>query len=102
MHHLNEFNKISYAQATEPRSVKSLEKDKSMYPTLFKQSWKYSANLKKDCRWSNAVVVRDALPIYAVKKHGFHAMVETLNLRYQLSHKDFISRTAIPELYKRI
>ena len=41
------------------------------------------------------------MPIYTVEKDGFRAMVEALNPRYQLPHKDFFSRTAIPELYER-
>ena len=41
------------------------------------------------------------MPIYTVEKDGFRVMVEALNPRYQLPHKDFFSRTAIPELYER-
>ena len=41
------------------------------------------------------------MPIYTVEKGGFRAMVEALNSRYQLPHKDYFSRTAIPELYEK-
>ena len=41
------------------------------------------------------------MPIYTVEKDGFRAMVEALNPRYQLPHRDYFSRTAIPELYEK-
>ena len=34
LHHRNEYKKITHAQIAQPRSVKSLGKDKSMQPTL--------------------------------------------------------------------
>ena len=41
------------------------------------------------------------MPIYAVEKHGFCAMVEAPNPKNLLPHKEYFSRTAIPELYER-
>ena len=107
LHHRNKFSKISHAQAAELRLVKSSGKDKFTQPTLqacFKQSKKYSTSLKEHQRLSNVVtnfIVQDVMPIYTVEKHGFCTMVEALNPRNQLPHKDFFSRTAIPELYER-
>lgn len=107
LHHRNEFSEISRAQAAECRPVKSSGKNKSTQPTLqacFEQSRKYSTSSKDHRRLSSAVtnfIVRDVMPIYTVEKDGFRAMVEALNPRYQLPHKDYFSRTAIPELYER-
>ena len=90
-----------------PPPLKSSGKDKFTQPTLqacLQQSRKYSTNSKEYQRLLNAVtnfIVRDVMPIYTVEKDGFCAMVEALNPRYQLPHKDFFSRTAIPELYER-
>ena len=41
------------------------------------------------------------VPICTVEEDVFCAMIEALSHRYQLPHKDFFSRTAIPwpELY---
>ena len=107
LHHRNEFSEICRAQAAEPRPVKSSGKNKPTQPTLqacFEQSRKYSTNSKEHQRLSNAVtnfIARDAMPIYTVEKDGFRAMVEALNPRYQLPHKDYFSRTAILELYEK-
>ena len=107
LHHRNEFSEISRAQAAEPRPVKSSGKNKSTQPTLqacFEQSRKYSTTSKEHPRLSKAVtnfIVKDVMPIYTVEKDGFRTMVEALNPRYQLPHKDYFSRTAIPELYER-
>jgi len=46
-------------------------------------------------------IVRDVMPLYIVEKDGFRALVEALNPRYSLPHKDYFSRTAIPELYEK-
>ena len=92
LHHRNKFNEISCAQAAEPRPVKS-----STQPTLqacFEQSRKHSTNSKENRRLSNVVtnfIVRDIMPIYTVEKDGFRTMVEALNPRYQLPHKDCTS-----------
>ena len=71
---------------------------------MFRAIKKYSVNSKEHRRLSNVVtsfIVRDVMPIYTVEKDGFRAMVNALNQRYQLPHKDYFSRTAIPELYER-
>ena len=39
------------------------------------------------------------LPISIDDKHGFHDMIQQLNPRYQLPHKDYFSCHAIPALY---
>ena len=46
-------------------------------------------------------IVRDVMPLYIVEKDGFRALVEALNPQYSLPHKDYFSRTAIPELYEK-
>jgi len=46
-------------------------------------------------------IVRDVMPLYIVEKGGFRAMVEALNPRCSLPHKDYFTRTAIPELYEK-
>ena len=59
---------------------------------------------KEHRRSSNMVtnfIVRDVMPIYTVEKGSFRAMVEALNPRYQLPHKDYFSRTAIPGLHEK-
>ena len=40
------------------------------------------------------------MPVYTVDKPGFHAMIQALNPRYQLSHKDYFNRIAIPSMYE--
>ena len=107
LHHRKEFSEITCAQSAEARPIKLSKKNKSTQPTLracLDQSRKYSTNSKEHRRLSNAVtnfIARDAVPIYTVEKEGFRAMVESLNPRYQLPHKDYFSRIAIPELYER-
>ena len=102
LHHRNEFSKITRAQAADSRPIKSSGRNKSTQPTLkacLEQSRKYSANSKEHQRLSNAVtnfIVRDVMPIYTVEKDGFREMVNALNSRYQLPHKDYFSRIAIP------
>ena len=77
LHHRTEFSKICRAQAAEPRPVKSPGTNKPTQPTLqacFKQSRKYSSNLKEHRRSSNAVanfIVKNVMPIYTVEKDGF-------------------------------
>ena len=107
LHHRKEFSEITRAQSAESRSVKLLRKNKSIQPTLqacLDQSRKYSTNSKEHRRLTDAVtnfIVRDAAPIYTVEKEGFREMVDSLNPRHQLPHKDYFSRIAIPELYER-
>ena len=42
------------------------------------------------------------LPPYAVDKSGFREMIKTINPMYQLPHKDYFSRFAIPSLYAEV
>ena len=49
---------------------------------------------------SNTFYRKRHVTIYIVDKKGFREMVETLNPRYQLPHKDYFSRVAIPSLYE--
>jgi len=46
-------------------------------------------------------IVQDVMPIYTIKKDDFCVMIEALNSRYRLPHKDYFSRTAIPELFEK-
>ena len=64
---------------------------------------KFSSNSKEHRRFTEAVtncIVRDVMSVYTVDKPGFREMVEALNLRYQLPHKDYFSRIAIPSMYE--
>ncbi len=45
-------------------------------------------------------LAKEMVPIYTVNKASFRSMVETLNPRYDLPHKDYFSRIAIPCLYE--
>ena len=45
-------------------------------------------------------IAKDVVPAYTVDKEGFRDMVHALNPRYQLQHKDYFSRIAIPSLYE--
>ena len=61
---------------------------------------KFSRNSKEHQRFTEVVtncIVRDLMPVYTVDKPGFCVIVEALNLRYQLSHKDYF-RIAIPSM----
>jgi hypothetical protein len=41
------------------------------------------------------------MPIFTFDKPGFREIVETLNPRYELPHKEYFSRIAIPSLYEK-
>ena len=41
------------------------------------------------------------MPMCTIDKPGFRAMVEALNPRYQLPHKDYFNRIAIPSMYEK-
>ena len=45
-------------------------------------------------------IVKDVVPVCIVDKEGFRDMVRALNPRYQLPHKDYFSRVAVPSLYE--
>ena len=38
--------------------------------------------------------------VQSVDKPGFRAMIQALNPRYQLLHKDYFNRIAIPSMYE--
>lgn len=62
-----------------------------------------STDLRDHRRLTQAVtnyIVKDVVPVYTVDKEGFRDMVHALNPRYQLPHKDYFSRIAIPSLYE--
>jgi len=40
------------------------------------------------------------MPVYTVDKPGFCVMIQACNPRYQLPHKDYFSRFAIPSTYE--
>ena len=64
---------------------------------------KFSTNSKEHRKLTEAVttcIVRDVMPVYSVDKPGFRAMMQALNPRYQLPHKDYFSRVAIPSMYE--
>ena len=49
---------------------------------------------------SDEYIFKDVIPVYTVDKEGFRDMVRALNPRYQLPHKDYFSRVAVPSLYE--
>ena len=64
---------------------------------------KYTKTSKEHKRLTDAVtncIARDVLPIHTVDKAGFRELVAVLNPRYDLPHKDYFSRIAIPSLYE--
>ena len=44
--------------------------------------------------------MKDMISIIVVERSGFQGMVEQLNPRFDLPHKDYFSRIAIPSLYE--
>uniref|UniRef100_A0A1X7VK75 DUF659 domain-containing protein n=1 Tax=Amphimedon queenslandica TaxID=400682 RepID=A0A1X7VK75_AMPQE len=44
-------------------------------------------------------LAKDMVPLYQVDKSGFREMIQVINPHYQLPHKDYFSRVAIPSLY---
>ena len=64
---------------------------------------KYTKTSKEHQRLTDAVtncIARDVLPIHTVDKADFCELVAVLNPRYDLTHKDYFSRIAIPSLYE--
>ena len=47
-------------------------------------------------------LAKDMIPLYQVDKSGFREMIQAINPRYQLPHKDYFNRVAIPSLYDEI
>ena len=63
----------------------------------------FGTNSKKHHQFTHAVtnfIVRDVVPVYTVDKAGFRDMITAIEPRYQLPHKDYFSRIAIPALYE--
>ena len=77
----------------------------STQPTLtevVQKSREYERNGKQWTRLTAAVtrcLAKDALPIYAVEKSGFHSMLHEFDGRYTLPSRSYFSRVAIPNLY---
>ena len=113
LHHGNEYREVKRAQAVTGRSVLSSRKtnsssssSSSRQQTLeecFRKTKLLSVDSKDHRRFTKAVtnyIVKDVVPVYTVDKEGFRDMVHVLNPRYQLPHKDYFSRIAIPSLYE--
>ena len=67
------------------------------------QTKKYSRTSKEHQKLTRAVttcIATDSLPIYSVDKSGFQEMINVLNPRYDLPHREHFSRIAIPALYE--
>ena len=67
------------------------------------KSEKFSTNSKERRKLTETVItciIRDVMPVYTVDKPGFRAIMQALNPRYQLPHKDYFSRVAIPSMYE--
>ena len=45
-------------------------------------------------------LAKEMMPVFTVDKAGFRDMVQVLNPRFDLPHKDYFSRIAIPSLYE--
>ena len=45
-------------------------------------------------------LVKDMIPISVVERDGFRNMISQVNPRFDLPHKDYFSRVAIPALYE--
>ena len=105
LHHISEYREIARAQSTQ--SSRSLWRDKiDRQQTLeqyIEKVKKFNTNSKEHRKVTEAVttcIVRDVMPVYTVDKPGFRAMMQALNPRYQLPHKDYFSRVAIPSMYE--
>ena len=106
LHHISEYREILLEQS----STASYRKDKfktdrqQMLEQCVEKILKFSSNCKEHQRFTEAVtncIVYNVMPVYTVDRSGFRAMVEALNPRYQLSHKDYFNRIAIPSMYEK-
>ena len=106
LHHISEYREILREQSSTVLSRKDKFKtdgQQTLEQCVEKIS-KFSSNCKEHRRFTEAVtncIVRDVMPVYTVDKSGFRAMVEALNPRYQLPHKDYFNRIAIPSMYEK-
>ena len=108
MHHLLEYTIVKRAQSAEATASSSrvsqpIKKGQQTLQQCVDGSKKYSTSSNEHKKLTKAVtffITKDMLPIYIVDKKGFREMVEATNPRYQLPHKDYFSRVAIPSLYE--
>ena len=105
LHHISEYREIACAT----QSSRSSRKDKlkiggqQMLEQCMEKIKKFSTNSKEHRKLTEVVtncIVRDVMPVYTVDKPGFRAMIQALNPRYQLPHKDYFNRIAIPSMYE--
>ena len=105
LHHISEYREILRAQSSI-QSSRSSRRDKfkidgqQTLEQCIEKVKKFSTNSKEHRKLNGAVtncIVRGVMPVYTVDKP---AMIQALNPRYQLPHKDYFSRIAIPSLYE--
>ena len=106
LHHISEYREILREQSSivSPRKDKFKTDGQQTLEQCVEKISKFSNNCKEHRRFTEAVtncIVRDVMPVYTVDKPGFRAMVEALNPRYQLPHKDYFNRIAIPSMYEK-
>lgn len=108
LHHISEYKEIARARSsTEISSSSRKSKVKTDGQQTLEQCIekvkKFSTSSKEHRKLTEVVtncIVRDVMPVYTVDKTGFRAMIQALNPRYQLPHKDYFSRVAIPSMYE--
>ena len=106
LHHISEYREILHEKSSTVSSMKDKFKtdgQQTLEQCVEKIS-KFSSNCKEHQRFTEAVtncIVHDVMPMYTIDKPGFCAMVEAPNPRYQLPHKDYFNRIAIPSMYEK-
>jgi len=104
LHHIDKYREISHAQSCARSSKKKFTTyGQQTLEQCIEKAKKFSSNSKEHQRFTEAVtncIVKDVMPVYIVDKPGICVMVQALYPRYQLSHKDYFSRIAIPSMYK--
>ena len=107
LHHGSEYQEIKLAQPVRsPSASRKTNSSSSSQQTLAECIQKgklLSMDSKDHRRFMQAVtnyIVKDVVPVYTVDKEGFRDLVRAMNPRYQLPHKDYFSRVAVPSLYK--
>ena len=106
-HHLEEYVKVRASnKRVSDRRAKVAKEASSKQQTLEQcvaQTKKYSFTSKEHQQLTKSValcIATDILPVYAVNKPGFRQMVQALNPRYDLPHREHFSRIALPSLYE--